>query len=115
MKKVDIKEENNKRNKEEEKIWHKQQETILKKWSEIGSSYRFMHDRSFTKYNTQNFRFALPVIVAGIRVATAMVIGITTIAAFIGAGGLGDFITQGLSMNSTPLILLGAVPTALLA
>ena len=40
---------------EDEKIWHKQQETILKKWSEIGSSYRFMHDRSYTKYNTQKF------------------------------------------------------------
>ena len=39
---------------EEEKVWHKQQEAILKKWSEIGSSYRFMHDRSYTKYNTQN-------------------------------------------------------------
>jgi hypothetical protein len=71
MKKVDIKEENNKRNKEEEKIWHKQQETILKKWSEIGSSYRFMHDRSFTKYNTQNFRFALPVIVISTITGTA--------------------------------------------
>lgn len=58
---------------------------------------------------------ALPIIVAGIRTATAMTIGITTIAAFIGAGGLGDFITQGLSLNDPRLILLGAIPTALLA
>ncbi len=58
---------------------------------------------------------ALPVIIAGIRTATAMTIGITTIAAFIGAGGLGDFITQGLSLDDTRLILLGAIPAALLA
>lgn len=58
---------------------------------------------------------ALPVIIAGIRVATAMAIGITTIAAFIGAGGLGVFITQGLSLDDSRLILLGAIPTALLA
>ncbi|MCB1827012.1 MAG: ABC transporter permease subunit [Coxiellaceae bacterium] len=58
---------------------------------------------------------AMPVIITGIRVATAMAIGITTIAAFIGAGGLGVFITQGLSLNDSRLILLGAIPTALLA
>ncbi len=56
---------------EEEKVWHKQQEAILKKWSEIGSSYRFMHDRSYTKYNTQNFRFALPVIIISTITGTA--------------------------------------------
>ncbi|MFJ1268247.1 glycine betaine ABC transporter substrate-binding protein [Legionella lytica] len=58
---------------------------------------------------------ALPVIMTGIRTAMVMVIGITTIAAFIGAGGLGDFITQGLSLNDPLLILLGAIPVALLA
>ena len=56
---------------EEPKEWHKQQEAILKRWSEIGSSYRFMHDRSFTKFNTQNFRFALPVIVISTITGTA--------------------------------------------
>ena len=56
---------------EEPKEWHKQQESILKRWSEIGSSYRFMHDRSFTKFNTQNFRFALPVIVISTITGTA--------------------------------------------
>ena len=39
----------------EDKIWHKQQEAILKRWSEIGSSYRYMHDRAFSKYSKQNF------------------------------------------------------------
>lgn len=58
---------------------------------------------------------ALPIIMSGVRVATASTIGIATIAAFIGAGGLGDFITQGLALNNTSLILLGAIPTALLA
>lgn len=58
---------------------------------------------------------ALPVIISGVRVATALTIGITSIAALIGAGGLGDFIMQGLSLNNTSLILLGAIPTAFLA
>jgi osmoprotectant transport system permease protein len=58
---------------------------------------------------------ALPVIITGIRLATAMAIGITTVAALIGAGGLGEFITEGLALNDSRLILLGAIPTALLA
>ena len=44
-------------------VWHEQQELILKNWSEIGSSYRYLHDKSFMKYNSQNHSFALPVIV----------------------------------------------------
>ena len=51
--------------------WHGQQENILKKWSEIGSSYRFMHDRAFMYYEKQNFRFALPVIVISTITGTA--------------------------------------------
>lgn len=58
---------------------------------------------------------ATPIITSGVRVATAMAIGITTIAAFIGAGGLGTFITEGLALDNSGLILLGAIPTALLA
>ena len=58
---------------------------------------------------------ALPTIISGLRLATATTIGIATIAAFIGAGGLGDFITQGLALNDSKLILLGAIPTAFLA
>ena len=56
---------------EKETIWHGQQEKILKKWSEIGSSYRFMHDRAYLYYETQNFRFALPVIVISTVTGTA--------------------------------------------
>ena len=51
---------------------------------------------------------ALPMMISGLRIATASTIGIATIAAFIGAGGLGDFITQGLALNNSALILLGA-------
>jgi hypothetical protein len=43
--------------------WHPQQERILKNWSEIGSSYRFLHDKAFNKYDRCNMCFSLPVIV----------------------------------------------------
>jgi osmoprotectant transport system permease protein len=52
---------------------------------------------------------------AGIRVATVLTIGIATIAAAVGAGGLGEFIFRGLAMVNNPLILAGAIPAALLA
>lgn len=55
---------------------------------------------------------ALPVIMAGIRTAAVIGVGIATLAAAIGAGGLGVFIFQGLAMVNTRLILLGAVPAA---
>lgn len=58
---------------------------------------------------------AMPVIMAGIRTAMVLIIGTATIAALIGAGGLGDLITVGISRNDTSLILLGAIPAALLA
>ncbi len=53
--------------------------------------------------------------IAGIRVATVLTIGIATIAAAIGAGGLGEFIFRGLAMVDNQLILAGAIPAALLA
>ena len=56
---------------EVELVWHDQQENILKKWGEIGSSYRFMHDRAFLKYEAQNLRFALPVIILSTITGTA--------------------------------------------
>lgn len=43
--------------------WHPQQEKILKNWSEIGSSYRYLHDKSFNKYERCNMCFSLPVII----------------------------------------------------
>lgn len=58
---------------------------------------------------------ALPVIMAGIRTATITTIGVTTIAAFVGAGGLGEIIFRGVSMMRTELILAGAIPSAALA
>jgi osmoprotectant transport system permease protein len=58
---------------------------------------------------------ALPVLVAGIRTAAVIGVGIATLAAAIGAGGLGDFIFRGLALNNSRLVLLGAVPAALLA
>ena len=58
---------------------------------------------------------ALPVMMAGIRIAAVINIGTATIAALIGAQGLGSFIFRGISMGSNNLILTGAVPAALLA
>ena len=58
---------------------------------------------------------ALPSIVAGIRVAAVVGVGSATIAAAIGAGGLGQYIFRGLSMVDTTVILAGAIPAALLA
>lgn len=58
---------------------------------------------------------ALPTILAGVRVATVLTIGIATIAAAVGAGGLGEFIFRGLAMVNNQLILAGAIPAAVLA
>ena len=58
---------------------------------------------------------AMGVIFAGIRVATVVAVGVATIAAAVGAGGLGMFIFRGVSMLDNRLILAGAIPAALLA
>lgn len=58
---------------------------------------------------------AMPVIMAGIRTAMVLIIGTATLAALIGAGGLGDLILLGIDRNNTALILIGAIPAALLA
>jgi osmoprotectant transport system permease protein len=58
---------------------------------------------------------AAPVILAGIRTAAVISVGTATLAAFIGAGGLGDPIVTGLSVTDTNLVLSGALPAALLA
>lgn len=58
---------------------------------------------------------ALPVIMAGIRTAMVLIIGTATIVALIGAGGLGSLILLGIDRNDNALILLGAIPAALLA
>ena len=58
---------------------------------------------------------ALPVIFAGIRIAAVQVISGAVLAAYIGGGGLGDFITAGIAMMALPLLVVGAVPATLLA
>lgn len=58
---------------------------------------------------------ALGVIIAGVRVATVISVGLATIAAAIGAGGLGEYIFRGLAMVNNQLILVGAIPAAGLA
>jgi osmoprotectant transport system permease protein len=60
-------------------------------------------------------RLAAPVILAGVRIAVVLAVGIGTIAAAIGGGGLGEFIFRGVAMVNSAVILAGAVPAALLA
>jgi len=61
------------------------------------------------------FPLGLSVVLAGVRTATVITIGVATIAAAIGAGGLGTFIFRGVAMVSDAVILAGAIPAALLA
>ena len=58
---------------------------------------------------------ALPIIMAGIRISAVTSVGLITIAAFIGAGGLGFIIYSGIRMTNTNMLLAGAIPTCLLA
>lgn len=61
------------------------------------------------------FPLALPVILAGIKTAMVEVIASATLAAFIGAGGLGTFIVRGFALYDSAILLVGAIPVALLA
>lgn len=58
---------------------------------------------------------ALPVVLTGVRTAAGEVVASATLAAFIGGGGMGEFIVNGLAVNNVALLLVGAVPVALLA
>lgn len=58
---------------------------------------------------------AVPVIFAGIRTATVINVGIATLCALIGSGGLGEFIFRGIALNNMNMILAGAIPAAALA
>jgi osmoprotectant transport system permease protein len=58
---------------------------------------------------------SISTVLAGVRVATVLTIGVATIAAAVGAGGLGEFIFRGLAMVNNQLILAGAIPAAALA
>jgi len=69
----------------------------------------------FELFRRVHLPLAMPVVVAGVRSATVEVIGSATLAAFIGAGGLGQFITSGLTLLDEKLLLVGAVPVTMLA
>lgn len=58
---------------------------------------------------------SLSIVMAGIRTATVLIIGVATLASLIGGGGLGDLIFRGISTSKAELILAGAIPSALLA
>jgi osmoprotectant transport system permease protein len=58
---------------------------------------------------------ALPTILAGVKTAAVINVGTATIAAFIGAGGFGERIAQGLALNDHRVLLAGAIPAAVLA
>jgi osmoprotectant transport system permease protein len=58
---------------------------------------------------------ALPVVLSGVKTATVEVIASATLAAFIGAGGLGTFIVRGFALYDNAILLVGAIPVALLA
>ncbi|OZT11929.1 glycine/betaine ABC transporter permease [Priestia aryabhattai] len=76
---------------------------------------RAMGMNSFRRLVKVELPLALPVIMAGIRTAMVLIIGTATIVALIGAGGLGSLILLGIDRSDNALILLGAIPAALLA
>ena len=67
------------------------------------------------RWRAVDLRLALPTIMAGIGTAAVITVGTATIAAFVGAGGLGDRIVTGLALNDHAMLLAGAVPAAVLA
>lgn len=69
----------------------------------------------FRRLNKVELPIALPVIISGIRTALVLIIGTATLAALIGAGGLGTFILLGIDRNTPVLTLIGAISSALLA
>ncbi|MFO7953098.1 MAG: ABC transporter permease [Bacillota bacterium] len=58
---------------------------------------------------------AMPVIIAGIRTATVMIVGVAAVTAYVGAGGLGELIFQGISRSSKPMIIVGAIGVSIIA
>jgi osmoprotectant transport system permease protein len=71
--------------------------------------------RGFQVFARVQLPLAMPVVIAGLRTAAVEVVASATLAAFVGAGSLGRFITSGLTLLDYPLLLVGAVPIALLA
>lgn len=60
-------------------------------------------------------KLAIPVILAGLRTALVMAVGVATLATFVNAGGLGDIIVNGIKLNRTPVLITGSVLTACIA
>ena len=69
----------------------------------------------FVKLKKFELALSMPVIMAGVRTSSIMIIGTATLAALVGAGGLGSFILLGIDRNNSALILIGAVSSALIA
>ena len=69
----------------------------------------------FERLKKFELALAMPVIISGIRTAAVMIIGTATLAALIGAGGLGTFVLLGIDRNDTSLIMIGALSSAFLA
>jgi len=67
------------------------------------------------RFRAVDWPLALPVLVSGLRVVTLQAIGLATVAALIGGGGLGTFIFEGIGAYALDLVLLGAIPVILLA
>jgi osmoprotectant transport system permease protein len=76
---------------------------------------RGMGSNGFQILTMVQLPLAAPVIYAGIQTATVQTIAVATLAAYIGGGGFGDLILQGLAMMDEPVLLAGAVPVALMA
>jgi len=81
----------------------------------ITESARGMGMNKWQVLKSVELPLALPVILAGIRTATVINVGVATLAAYIAAGGLGEFIFGGIALNNTNMILAGALPAAFLA
>lgn len=60
-------------------------------------------------------KIAIPVILAGLRTALVMAVGVATLATFVNAGGLGDIIVNGIKLDRTPVLITGSVLTACIA
>jgi osmoprotectant transport system permease protein len=76
---------------------------------------RGMGTSDFQLLHMVQLPLALPFMFAGLQTAVVQSIGLATLAAYIGGGGFGDWILQGLAVNSFPLLLAGAVPVAVMA
>jgi osmoprotectant transport system permease protein len=76
---------------------------------------RGMGMRPFQRLREVEIPIAVPVILAGVRTAVVINIGITAIAAYIGAGGLGTFISRGISQSDPRQLITGAIAVSILA